>query len=73
MWTPPAFWNHPANDSSSRSLSRTKEIEIAEIAEIGVEEGIDLDLESKILYFPMWCYGGNCFMVQFCERGQHRQ
>jgi hypothetical protein len=55
MWTSPALWNYPANDSSFRSLSRTKEFEIAEI---GVEEGIDLDLESKILYSPMWCYGG---------------
>jgi hypothetical protein len=70
MWTSPALWNYPANDSSIRSLSRTKEFEIAEI---GVEEGIDLDLESKILYSPMWCYGGNYFIVQCCESGQHLQ
>ena len=31
----------------------TKEFEIVEI---GLKEGVDLI--SKILYFPMWCYKG---------------
>jgi hypothetical protein len=31
--------------------------------EIGVEEGVDLGFGIEDLYFPMWSYKGNSFIV----------
>ena len=67
MWTPRALWSHWSMDLSIRIMAKE-----FEIIEMGVEEGVDLGPESKVLYFPMWCYKGDLFNVQcFISRHHH--
>ena len=39
--------------------------------EFELRKGLSLVPYSKIIFFPMWCYGGNSFIVQCCVGRTH--
>ena len=62
MWTPPTLWNHPTNGFEHQKLEQVSNCQARpknlKSLKLELRKLLVQALQSKILYFPIWCYRG---------------